>query len=95
MYRWLVPVDDRAHDLPLTSGPLAVAAAWPQAGPALELWAEHDDQVPARARRFQVFGTGQPLPEGARWAGTAARTRGELVWHLYELPGPDGQLTGP
>jgi hypothetical protein len=92
VFRYQVPVDDRPHDLTLTSGPLHVAAAWPPEGPAVELWAEHDSGVPARGRRFLVVGTGQPLPAGARWAGTCERTRGGLVWHLYELPDddPDG-----
>ncbi|MDH2425783.1 hypothetical protein [Sphaerisporangium sp. TRM90804] len=47
-------------------------------------WDDPDTRVP---RTFQVFGTGHPLPEGARWWGTTPRCPDGLVWHLYELPG--------
>lgn len=55
-------------------------------GTGVEFWAEHDEAKPARPRAFQVFGTGHPLPEGAKWAGTCPRTPDGLVWHLYEIP---------
>jgi hypothetical protein len=86
MFRYTVPVDDKAHEFALTSDPVAVAA--PQVE-VVEFWAEHDEDEGAGAPRrvFQVFGTGHPLPEGAVWVGTCPRIHG-LVWHLYELTGP-------
>jgi len=51
---------------------------------SVEFWAEHDDDGGEPKRLFQVFGTGHPLPSGARWTGTAPRVSG-LVWHLYEV----------
>jgi hypothetical protein len=81
MYRYEVPVDDQPHEFRLTGNPVAVAAADLD---YVEFWAEHDD-YPGVTRAFQVFGTGQPLPPGARWAGTCPRTAG-AVWHLFEIP---------
>jgi hypothetical protein len=85
MFRYEVPVDDQAHKFALTGNPVAVAVR--QTGPldfTVEFWAEHDDDSGIR-RAFQVFGTGHPLPDGARWTGTCPRTAGGLVFHLYEL----------
>jgi len=84
MFRYVVPIDDRPHQFNLTGDPVAVAAA---GAARVEFWAEHtDDHTDATAttRAFQVFGTGQPLPPGARWIGTCPRIGG-LVWHLYEV----------
>jgi len=67
----------------LTGDPVGVANCAAPLG--VEFWAEHDDSKPVRRRTFQVFGTGHPLPEGARYVGTAPRTAEGLVWHLYEL----------
>ena len=83
MLRWAVPVDDRPHLFTLTGDPVAVAAPAPE---TVEFWAEHDDADGQTDRAFQVFGTGQPLPAGARWFGTCPRIAG-LVWHLYEVSG--------
>jgi hypothetical protein len=88
MFRYQVPVDDQPHLFTLTGDPVAVAPLWADAGSdplmAVEFWAEHDDDAGASDRAFQVFGTGQPLPSGARWAGTCPRIAG-LVWHLMEV----------
>ena len=83
MFRYVVPVDDRGHTFELTGNPVAVAVT--EDFDSVEFWAEHataTGTVPLRA--FQVFGTGQPLPDDARWTGTCPRTPGGLVWHLYE-----------
>lgn len=81
MFRYTVPVDDEPHAFTLTGDPVAVAAPHLD---AVEFWAEHDDDAGAPSRAFQVFGTGHPLPAGARWVGTAPRISG-LVWHLFEV----------
>lgn len=81
MFRYVVPVDDRPHLVLLTSSPVHVAGG--RTLDEVEFWAEHVSGAPEVARAFQVFGTGHPLPDDARWTGTCARTAG-LVWHLYE-----------
>lgn len=81
MFRYVVPIDDQPHTIPLSHDPVAVAAA----GDSVEFWAEHTRGATQVARGFQVFGTGHRLPEDARWIGTCQRTRTGLVWHLYEV----------
>lgn len=83
MFRYVVPDDGTAHTVPLSHSPVAVAASFDP--PGVEFWAEHTEGAPQISRAFQVFGTGHPLPDDARWAGTCARTAGGLVLHLYEI----------
>ena len=84
VFRYTVPVDDRPHVIHLTSDPLHVANGVTL--DEVEFWAEHDMDAPEYPAAFQVAGTGQPLPDGALYVGTAPRTREGLVWHLYRLP---------
>jgi hypothetical protein len=84
MYHYVIPVDDQPHVFPLSHSPVAVAATGSQ---FVEFWAEHTEGAPKVYRAFQVFGTGHPLPDDARWVGTCARTALGLVWHLYERDG--------
>lgn len=50
------------------------------------IWAETDAYPAGReVRSFGIFGTGQVIPEGAAWVGTAFQE--SLIWHLYELTG--------
>jgi hypothetical protein len=79
VYRYQVPVDDRAHTLTLTGPIRHVAARQPD---IVEVWAEHFENAPATARTLQAYGTGHPIPAGATWIGTALAPHG-LVWHLY------------
>jgi hypothetical protein len=83
MYRYVIPVDDQPHGEVLTGEPVAVATT--ADGRAVEFWAEHDPELSKTAWTFQVFGTGQPIPDGADWVGTCPRTDLGLVWHLYEV----------
>jgi hypothetical protein len=82
MFRYVVGIDDEPRIVALSHSPVAVAAI---GAFSVEFWAEHTEGAPQIKRAFQVFGTGQPLPEDARWVGTCARTDGGLVWHLYEI----------
>ncbi|MEV7805038.1 hypothetical protein AB0O28_19015 [Microbispora sp. NPDC088329] len=86
VHRHEVPVDDQPHTIKLTSNPHAVAARRVGLGHVVEFWAEHHGDEWAIPRTFQVFATGQPIPDTAKWWGTTGRAAG-LVWHLYELRG--------
>jgi hypothetical protein len=86
MFRYVVPIDGNAFAFALSHNPAAVAAQ--DDSRAVEFWAEHTEGAPAVKRWFQVWGTGVPLSEDARWTGTCQRTPAGLVWHLYEVSGP-------
>jgi hypothetical protein len=82
MFRYTIPVNGQPRAFDLTGDPVYVAGG--ATLDEVDFWAEHADGAPERPRWFQVFGTGHPLPPGARWAGTCPRDRG-IVWHLYEI----------
>jgi hypothetical protein len=83
VYRYVVPVDDRPHQIDLR-GPL-VAVGCRQVN-AVEFWAIWDASTPETTHTFQVYGTGQPDVEGS-YCGTAVAPADYLVWHLFELGG--------
>lgn len=83
MFRYTVPAGNVTWTFELTGDPVHVASNFLPG--VVEFWAEHDDDAPAVARTFQVFGTGHPLPENAHYVGTCPRTPEGLVWHLYEI----------
>jgi hypothetical protein len=89
MFRYVVPIDDRAHVFELWSAPVAFAAV-ARSVPgefSVEFWAEHATGGLTIAHAYQVFGTGHPLPDGAEHVATCPRTAEGLVFHLYELTG--------
>lgn len=82
VYRYVVPVNDQAHDIEL-SGPIVHVAARDHR--LVEFWAISGESEPV-VRTFQIFGTGHPLPHQAAYVGTTlAGSQGQLVWHLFEL----------
>jgi hypothetical protein len=83
VFRYTIPVDDQPHVIHLTNEPLHVASGMTL--DEVEFWAEHDTGALEYPAVFQVVGTGQPLPDGARYVGTAPRTRQGLVWNLYQV----------
>jgi hypothetical protein len=84
VFRYTVPVGDQVHAITLTDGsePAAVAVAGEE---VVEFWAEHCAGCPEVNRQFLVFGTGHPIPAGAKYVGTSPRTMLGCVWHLYEV----------
>jgi tagatose-1,6-bisphosphate aldolase non-catalytic subunit AgaZ/GatZ len=89
MFRYEVPLDDKAHHIDLSRGvqiaPTAeVTVSEVDRTARLSFWAEHDGDRAADARLFRVFGTGHQIPPGATWRATAPRIRG-MVFHLYEV----------
>lgn len=81
VFRYVVPVNDEAHDIEL-AGPIVHVAT--RQYDLVEFWAEAGEQE-STVRTFQVFGTGQAIPHNSAYVGTALAGRGELVWHLFEL----------
>lgn len=93
IHRYVVRAGDPVK-LWIGGNPLAVAVsgAWGDPDYGLEFWAETDLPEAAGSlrgrtheRTFLMVGTGHPIPDSARYWGTAARTPQGLVWHLYEL----------
>lgn len=83
IFRYEVPVDGEAHTFDLDGNPLHVEA---RGDDVVEFWAHrYDDRKSGITRAFQVFGTGHPVPDDARWFGTTARTPSGLVWHIFEV----------
>jgi hypothetical protein len=50
----------------------------------LTLW--FDTAMEGKARTFEVFATGQEIPEGYIHRGSAVCAGGYLIWHVYEVP---------
>lgn len=50
----------------------------------LVLWAHHTNTQPM-LRKFQVVGTGQPVPENSEYIGSTLTSGGHFVFHLYEV----------
>ncbi|MEU6709977.1 hypothetical protein ABZ897_00745 [Nonomuraea sp. NPDC046802] len=89
MLRYQVVVNDRPQTFRLGGTPVHVEGARVGVGPDTQhvvwFWAEGAPDFDEIEYTFQVFGTGHPLPEGAQWWGTTARTPEGLVWHLYQV----------
>lgn len=50
------------------------------------LWIERPEViVNPTMRRYQVFGTGQPIPLGAIHVGSVCTDGAPLVWHVYQV----------
>lgn len=81
VYKYEIPVDDQWHGstMPL---PAQIVHAASQSRGVVCLWAEvAPDSTESAVRAFRVFGTGQPIPEGAVYVGSALD--GPYVWHVY------------
>lgn len=51
----------------------------------INFWAEVDTARAPRKRKFQVVGTGHPIPEDSRYVDTIVLRGGRIVFHLYEI----------
>lgn len=50
------------------------------------IWCEIPDPEASKVtRRFELYGTGHPIPSGAIYIGTTLHYGGELVLHVYEV----------
>lgn len=86
MFRYVVPVDDEPHDIEMTDYGMVSNPAFVYAGDHsyVEFWALDDASERPITRTFQVFGTGQELPQNADFIETCQRENG-LVFHLFEI----------
>lgn len=90
VYRYGIPVDDRAHELELSGAILHVDCRDPK---VVEIWTL-ETGGPRTSRWFKVFGTGHDLPDltDVTHCGTALAPGGALVWHLFEMPLPGSEV---
>lgn len=83
-----IPVNDQAvpFDLPPNARVVHVGCQSPD-GRWVSVWYECQQPILSKVtRRFQVFGTGHPVPLGCLYIGTAIVPNQPLVWHVYEVP---------
>jgi hypothetical protein len=92
--KWPVQVDDRTHKI--GGGDVVhVACQDPTRVNVVTVWTiEPRDAGFSTKRTVQVFGTGQPLPFFAKPLGSGIAGGGRLVWHVFELPGPESLPLG-
>jgi hypothetical protein len=78
---WKFAINEPCFALTLSHSWLPVLAG--RQGLGTYLWIEHDPDAPGREFRFQIVGTGHPVPTGAVWQ--KSWQDGQFVWHLYWL----------
>ena len=93
VWKFLVPVDDQPHEIDMPAMSVARHVdLLPQsdAPDVVALWVEvFPPTLPlSGTRRFQVYATGQPIPDYATYVGTVVHRTHPLVWHLFEIPFP-------
>lgn len=91
VWKYEIPVDDQWHPVPTPLPAVVVNVDSKGALGTVAVWAEvTTNSGETSKRRMRAFGTGQPIPKGAVYVGTALA--GPLVWHIYaEAPGDDGE----
>lgn len=93
MLRWQIPVDDEDHEVKCDGPVVATSTTHGLWSNLPRHWVEfwtYGDTTPGAPRVFRAFGTGQPIPDGYAWRGTADR-EGGLVWHLFERVAQTGR----
>jgi hypothetical protein len=91
IYRYEIEIAKEPTSVVLAGDPLHISLN--EAQDKVEFWAEamHDDPAKSRHSRkpreriFQVFGTGMPIPDRAKYWGTTPRSFLGYVWHLFEI----------
>jgi hypothetical protein len=82
VHRHRVPVDGQPHTVTFAGELLHIEAA---GNGHVDLWTLHAPREFPHAHLVQVFGTGQSLPDDARYVGTTGRTPAGLIWHVFEI----------
>jgi hypothetical protein len=78
---WTVALPECAEILHVATQPTATGKE------AVFLWALVRDGVPTKLRQIGYFGTGEEIPVGAEYIGTAITPCGTFVWHVFDGPG--------
>ena len=82
IYKYAVPVDDQWHEVPTPLPASVVFVGCPDGFATVNVWAEVDPQgEETSTRKMRAFATGQPVPDGASYVGTALAE--PFVWHVY------------
>ena len=74
---------DQGKPTPLGVGKGATPLYFGSQNGLLFVWVEVVERAGPRTMRFEVFGTGDHLPDGATYIGTTIVS--PYVWHLYEI----------
>lgn len=51
------------------------------------IWYRCDSGASMEPRRFSIIGTGNPAPRDGKYLGTAALYSGNIMLHVFEVPG--------
>lgn len=79
--KWTVEVDNSSHKV--EGVPLFAGTQDPMKYDEVTVWTGVGDNP--EVRYLQVFGTGQPLPDGAEYVWTVICAGGALVWHVFDV----------
>ena len=79
--KYELPVDDEPHAVGWY--PIHVACQGDEYD-VVRVWSSVDDDE-SRTVQVQVFATGQPIPLGAAYIGTAITHDSGFVWHVYDV----------
>lgn len=83
IHRHEVKVDEKVHQINLTSDPHGVGL---RVRGVVEFWTLHNDDAGEQERFFTVTGTGYQLPKNVvKVWGYAYDLGGTAVWHLVEV----------
>lgn len=78
-----ISVDDQDHEVNVVG---TIVHVGPKDDPAfVHVWSiSTDSEGDIYPRTFQVFATGQEIPDNYKYIGTANYVNYRLVWHLFE-----------
>lgn len=83
IWKYSIAVADGPQSIPIPAGSRIVHTAPQGALGVLSIWALVEDLKAAPSpRTFRVFGTGQTIPDGHVYVGTAVDH--PFVWHVFE-----------
>lgn len=84
IWKWTLATTDRQTiEMPVGAKILTVQAQ----GEEAQLWALcPDEHGPKEPRRFEIHGTGNPMPNGdpGAYVGTYQLMEGRLIFHVFE-----------
>lgn len=82
IWKFVLNVEDQASiQMPKGAQPLSVHTS---DGMTIDLWALVDPTAATVSHTFIIHGTGHPILHRLPFVGTARRTDGLLVWHVFD-----------